>query len=863
MKKKEKNMTVEQTPQDVPVISGSPTKSKVPKIKLNNPIYKKPPMLIFVALFAIAGVYFVVNSFASTATLTKTWATLSDWSNGTLTNTAIVNNAVNLATVTNGTSSTPTTTVSSTTNLALGKPVTASSVSSDGSGNVLNASYVNDGNSSTRWSSAYSDPQWVYVDLGAAYSIGEVKLNWETAYGKAYEVQVSSDATNWTTIYSTTTGTGGVNDLTGLNGSGRYVRMKGTVRATGWGYSLYEMEVYGVSTVSGNLALKKPITASSTGTATSGNGKKRTNTQSYPATGANDGNASTKWMSTSSDSQWIYVDLGSAQSISEVKLTWGSNYATSFQVQVSNDASSWSSIYSTSGGTGGVSDLSGITGSGRYVRVNASARASTASGYSLYEFEVYGTATTTTNYAPSGTVTVGFDGDTGTTSTGPVSWSSIATTATAPAGTSIVYEARTSNDNSSWSAWTTVSSSLSGLASTRYIQLRATLATTNATVTPSLQKIVLTYVVTTPDAAPAPTVSLTASPTSVVSGSASTLTWSSTNATSCTASGSWTGAKATAGSASTGALTANGTYTLACTGSGGTTSASATVTVTAPPPSGTSPSGVSMPVGDFTSGGHTWHQILKEDFTKDLALGSWNDSGTLTACPSEGGDAVRYTGNEGTKWASYPKCYLNTDHVHHYRSDQTLSVHNGQLDYWLHSVNGVPTSANPGPIMPDGTRYQTYGRYEVRMKTSTQALSEFYVAWLLWPHDNTPSTGWTCGESDFPESNLGNRSVNAFAHWNADQVNCPDPPRNQDAFSYSANNFAFTDWHTYTQEWMPGRRNYYVDGILVGSSTNYVISSGERWQLQTEVTSSCDSGTTNTCTQDGHLYVDWAVVYSY
>src|SRR3989344_1313670 len=81
---------------------------------------------------------------------------------------------------------------------------------------------------------------------------------------------------------------------------------------------------------------------------------------------------------------------------------------------------------------------------------------------------------------------------------------------------------------------------------------------------------------------PAPVVSLTASPTTVSSGGSSTLTWTVSNATSCTASGDWSGSKsASGGSASTGALTASKTYTLTCTGTGGSDADSATVTVSA------------------------------------------------------------------------------------------------------------------------------------------------------------------------------------------------------------------------------------------------------------------------------------------
>jgi hypothetical protein len=82
--------------------------------------------------------------------------------------------------------------------------------------------------------------------------------------------------------------------------------------------------------------------------------------------------------------------------------------------------------------------------------------------------------------------------------------------------------------------------------------------------------------------AAAPTVTLAASPTSLTVGASSTLTWSSTNATACTASGAWTGSEATGSSASeTPSAAGTATYTLTCTGAGGSAHASAAVTVTA------------------------------------------------------------------------------------------------------------------------------------------------------------------------------------------------------------------------------------------------------------------------------------------
>ncbi|GAA1721680.1 hypothetical protein GCM10009745_83310 [Kribbella yunnanensis] len=128
--------------------------------------------------------------------------------------------------------------------LSQGKPTTASSI--EGSG--FEAAKAVDGNSSTRWASVEGhDPEWIRVDLGSTASITRVKLNWEAAYGKSYKIQTSADgSTGWTDVFSTTTGNGAVDDLT-VSGSGRYVRVHGTARGTAYGYSLFDLEVYGTT----------------------------------------------------------------------------------------------------------------------------------------------------------------------------------------------------------------------------------------------------------------------------------------------------------------------------------------------------------------------------------------------------------------------------------------------------------------------------------------------------------------------------------------------------------------------------------------------------------------------------------------
>jgi hypothetical protein len=129
------------------------------------------------------------------------------------------------------------------TDVAKGKPTTASSYQSTGDGAPYPPTNATDGNNGTRWATDWSDPQWIQVDLGQTTTIHHVQLVWESAYGKAYTIQTSNDGTNWTTVYSTTTGDGGVDDMD-VSGSGRYVRLTGTQRGTTYGYSLYEFGIY-------------------------------------------------------------------------------------------------------------------------------------------------------------------------------------------------------------------------------------------------------------------------------------------------------------------------------------------------------------------------------------------------------------------------------------------------------------------------------------------------------------------------------------------------------------------------------------------------------------------------------------------
>lgn len=114
--------------------------------------------------------------------------------------------------------------------LARDKAVEVSSVE-PGSGHA-GANAV-DGDTGTRWGSAHADPQSITVDPGSQQSLRQVRLHWEAAHARSYEMQSSTDNVTWQRAYSTTAGDGEVDEVA-VKVVGRYVRVLGTQRATQW-----------------------------------------------------------------------------------------------------------------------------------------------------------------------------------------------------------------------------------------------------------------------------------------------------------------------------------------------------------------------------------------------------------------------------------------------------------------------------------------------------------------------------------------------------------------------------------------------------------------------------------------------------
>jgi antitoxin component of MazEF toxin-antitoxin module len=258
------------------------------------------------------------------------------------------------------------------TNLALGKAITASSVVA---GNLPTRAF--DGNVTSRWESAYTDNESIQVDLGAVYPLCGVNITWQVT-GKNFTIDVSSDGSSWTTMQSVTGNTSLTTNYT-FTANARYVRMVGTLRASAFGYSIYEFQVMGTAPISNcsstNVAQLQPTIASSY---TNGN------LPSY----AFDNNPTTRWESANGiDPQNIYVDLGAVYDLCRVVLTWEAAYGANYTIDISNDASSWTTV-ATVVGNYLTTNTVPITGKARYVRMWGTVRGSNF-GYSIINFEVF------------------------------------------------------------------------------------------------------------------------------------------------------------------------------------------------------------------------------------------------------------------------------------------------------------------------------------------------------------------------------------------------------------------------------------------------------------------------------------------
>ncbi|RYZ36725.1 MAG: glycoside hydrolase [Myxococcaceae bacterium] len=270
------------------------------------------------------------------------------------------------------------------TNVALNRPTTTSSAEG-----IFLGQYAVDGDGGTRWGSAFTNNEWITVDLGQTRTISRVVLTWEAGYATGYKIQVSANGTTFTDALTITNGDGAVDDLSLPAGTtGRYVRMQGVARAGAYGYSLWEFAIYetGGTTpppTTTDLAKNKPATASSV----------EGNSEYLLPSFAFDGLSTTRWASNAVDPTWIRVDLGSSQVVGKVVLDWEGAYAKTYTIDGSNNDTTWDTLSTVTNGVAGRKEIN-ISGTYRYIRMRGTERG-TGYGYSLWSFEVYQTGGTT------------------------------------------------------------------------------------------------------------------------------------------------------------------------------------------------------------------------------------------------------------------------------------------------------------------------------------------------------------------------------------------------------------------------------------------------------------------------------------
>lgn len=264
-------------------------------------------------------------------------------------------------------------------------------------------SYAVDGNGQTRWSSSFADNQWLTVDLGTNRYIDKLELVWEAASAADYRVEISTNGTTWTTAKTFTGGTGARTDvLSGLSAHvGRYVRMFGTKRSTPYGFSLWEMRVFGDNNpscggtpqVCTDVALPR-ASASATSVELSYTPAQAIDAQIQPTRW---GSAFAGLSDASADAQSITVDLGATRYVGRVALTWEAASAAAYAIDLSTDGVNFTTAKTVAGGAAGarIDTLTGLSSHvARYVRMRGIDRA-TVWGYSLYDFAVYGDTNST------------------------------------------------------------------------------------------------------------------------------------------------------------------------------------------------------------------------------------------------------------------------------------------------------------------------------------------------------------------------------------------------------------------------------------------------------------------------------------
>jgi beta-glucanase (GH16 family) len=216
-----------------------------------------------------------------------------------------------------------------------------------------------------------------------------------------------------------------------------------------------------------------------------------------------------------------------------------------------------------------------------------------------------------------------------------------------------------------------------------------------------------------------------------------------------------------------------------------------------------------------------WELVFADDFDTNMPAGA-------------------FPGAYGHRWHSYDG-FADTSGLGYY--DQSIiSVHDSVLDLHLRTENGRPLGAAPVPLVGGQWGGQVYGRFSVRLRADPVA--GFGMASLLWSDREI----WAEGEVNFPEGDLDG-TTSAFVHClGAPEITCFE----------ADTNVSFAQWHTYTTEWTPGSLKFYLDGELIGATTENVPIESMHWVIQAGTVDSVPDPAA-----EGHIMIDWATIHTY
>lgn len=303
------------------------------------------------------------------------------------------------------------------------QPITGivATASSEQNAGYFSAAKALDYRQDTRWSSepTQSAPQWLRLDFGQRKFVSSLSITWETAYAPLYEIQASDDGVSWAVLRSVVNTQPGVQTVSGLDVTARYVRIFARTMSGYGNVSIIELTAFGDSS------------AACTGTAACGVTTRLTpvlaqaTSQEFsytPASAAVDAVYSTRWSSAYSDDQALALDLGAVARIDRVRLTWQTAYAAKYAIETAPSLNGpWTVAVRNDAGHGGVETLN-VNASARYVRLHGIQRA-TGYGYSLWEMDVLGSKDV--SCAPN-LLTAGWDGAATTNNIGFPSGQSVA-----------------------------------------------------------------------------------------------------------------------------------------------------------------------------------------------------------------------------------------------------------------------------------------------------------------------------------------------------------------------------------------------------------------------------------------------------